>query len=314
LTWVALFRVIAPSLRLIFNAMTFEPSLAVSDSIPSHELDVTCLDGSATENLAAPINHPINHQIPTQNLTPLPIEPSAPLPPESRPEFAVNIQNLTFGWSQNSAQDTIPATELVLKGCTLQVPTGEFWMLLGANGSGKSTLLKILSGLLQQNSGTCDLQAPVGFVFQNPDHQLVMPTVGADVAFGLVDENLSYAQTQTRVEEALAAVNLGHLIRRPIYALSGGQKQRLAIAGAIARHAAVLLLDEPTALLDGDSQLDLVAAVRDLVKAKGITALWVTHRLNELEYADGAFLLESGVVIDQGDPQQLRQKLQAAVA
>ncbi len=220
-------------------------------------------------------------------------------------KFAVNIQDLTFGWSQSP--------ELVLNGCSLQVPTGEFWMLLGANASGKSTLLKILSGLLTQNSGICELHPPVGFVFQNPDHQLVMPTVGADVAFGLVDENLSYAETQSRVEEALAAVNLGHLIRRPIYALSGGQKQRLAIAGAIARHASVLLLDEPTALLDADSQLDLVAAVRDIVKTKGITALWVTHRLNELDYADGAFLLERGVVVDQGDPQRLRQRLQAAV-
>ncbi len=100
----------------------------------------------------------------------------------------------------------------------------------------------------------------MGFVFQNPDHQLVMPTVGADVAFGLVEEKLAIAQVRERVDEALAAVNLLDLQRRPIYALSGGQKQRIAIAGAIARHCEVLLLDEPTALLDPDSQLDLVAS------------------------------------------------------
>jgi len=87
-----------------------------------------------------------------------------------------------------------------------------------------------------------------------------MPTVGADVAFGLVEEKLAIAQVRERVDEALAAVNLLDLQRRPIYALSGGQKQRIAIAGAIARHCEVLLLDEPTALLDPDSQLDLVAS------------------------------------------------------
>jgi energy-coupling factor transport system ATP-binding protein len=150
---------------------------------------------------------------------------------------------------------------------------------------------------------------PVGFVFQNPDHQLVMPTVGADVAFGLVEEKLSPAQIGQRVAEALAAVNLLQLQRRPIYALSGGQKQRVAIAGALARQSEVLLLDEPTALLDPDSQLDLVAQVQNLVKSRGITALWVTHRLDELNYCDGAFLLEQGSLLDQGEPKRLKQRL-----
>jgi energy-coupling factor transport system ATP-binding protein len=111
------------------------------------------------------------------------------------------------------------------------------------------------------------------------------------------------------VREALAAVNLELLARRPIYALSGGQKQRIAIAGAIARQCEVLLLDEPTALLDPDTQLDLVVQVQRLVKSRGLTALWVTHRLDELNYCDGAFLLEQGQVVDQGDPERLKQRL-----
>jgi energy-coupling factor transport system ATP-binding protein len=150
---------------------------------------------------------------------------------------------------------------------------------------------------------------PVGFVFQNPDHQLVMPTVGADVAFGLVEEQLPIFRVRQRVEEALAAVNILELQRRPIYALSGGQKQRVAIAGAIARQCEVLLLDEPTALLDPDSQLELVAQVQNLVKSRGLTALWVTHRLEELNYCDGAFLLDRGSVVDRGDAQRLKQRL-----
>ncbi len=213
---------------------------------------------------------------------------------------AINVRNLSFAWASG---------ETVLDNCTLSVPRGEFWMLLGTNGSGKSTLLRLLAGLLKPKSGDIEIGDLVGFVFQNPDHQLVMPTVGADIAFGLVSENLSYLETLHRVKEALSAVNLEQMIRRPIYALSGGQKQRVAIAGAIARHASVLLLDEPTALLDGENQIDLVASVRDLVKQKNLTALWVTHRLNELDYADGAFLLERGQVIDKGDPIRLKQLL-----
>jgi energy-coupling factor transport system ATP-binding protein len=212
---------------------------------------------------------------------------------------AISVRNLCFNWPQGAS---------VLQSCSLDVPKGEFWMLLGTNGSGKSTLLRLLAGLLQSQSGEIDILSPVGFVFQNPDHQLVMPTVAADVAFGLVEEKLSIAQVRARVREALAAVNLQHLERRPIYALSGGQKQRIAIAGAIARQCEVLLLDEPTALLDPDTQLDLVAQVRHLVKSRGLTALWVTHRLEELNYSDGAFLLEQGQVVDQGDPERLKQR------
>ncbi|MGK7874616.1 MAG: energy-coupling factor ABC transporter ATP-binding protein [Xenococcaceae cyanobacterium] len=213
---------------------------------------------------------------------------------------AIRVKDLTFSWHQEAA---------VLRSCSLDVPKGEFWMLLGTNGSGKSTLLRLLAGLLTPQSGEIEIVRPVGFVFQNPDHQLVMPTVGADVAFGLVEENLSAAEVRTRVGEALAAVNLLDLKRRPIYALSGGQKQRIAIAGAIARHCEVLLLDEPTALLDPDTQLELVAQVQRLVKSRGLTALWVTHRLDELNYCDGAFLLEGGQVVDRGEPKHLRERL-----
>lgn len=214
----------------------------------------------------------------------------------------IRVDNIGFSWSKEAS---------VLKNCSLQVPPGEFWMLLGNNGSGKSTLLRLLAGLLIPDVGSIVMPHKTGFVFQNPDHQLVMPTVGADIAFGLVSENLTQVQTRDRVREALEAVNLLELERRPIHALSGGQKQRIAIAGAIARHCEAILFDEPTALLDPDTQLELVAQVRNLVKRRGLTALWVTHRLEELDYCDGAFLLAGGQVVAQGDPQILKAKLLA---
>lgn len=213
---------------------------------------------------------------------------------------AIVLNHLTFGWSPQ---------QLLLRDLSLHIPQGQLWMLLGANGSGKSTLVRLLSGLLEPESGTIEVAQPIGFVFQNPDHQLVMPSVGADIAFGLAAERLSYPEVRQRVGVALNAVNLQGFERRPIYALSGGQKQRVAIAGAIARQCKVLLLDEPTALLDPDSQQELLTYVRQLVNQQGITALWVTHRLEELDQADGAILLERGQIIAQGTPEVVRQSL-----
>lgn len=213
---------------------------------------------------------------------------------------AIEVADLSFAWQSG---------ETVLDRCSFSIPRGEFWMLLGTNGSGKSTLLRLLAGLLTPQVGKVEIVGGLGIVFQNPDRQLVMPTVGADVAFGLVAERLTPNQVRHRVTEALSAVNLIDLIRRPIYALSGGQKQRVAIAGAIAEQIEVILFDEPTALLDPDAQLDLVGQVRDLVKSRGLTALWVTHRLEELAYCDGALLLERGKLVDRGDPEPMRQRL-----
>lgn len=228
------------------------------------------------------------------------------IPTDGKPSTtAIEVQDLSFAWKSG---------ETVLDRCSLSVPRGEFWMLLGTNGSGKSTLLRLIAGLLTPQVGKISIAGGLGIVFQNPDRQLVMPTVGADVAFGLVAEQLTYAQVRHRVMEALAAVNLADLIRRPIYALSGGQKQRVAIAGAIARQIDTILFDEPTALLDPDAQLDLVAQVRDLVKSRGLTALWVTHRLEELDYCDGAFLLEHGQLVDRGQPERMRQRLMQEIS
>ena len=217
--------------------------------------------------------------------------------------FIIKVNKICFSWSPGA---------MVLQDCSLEVPKGEFWMLLGNNGSGKSTLLRLLTGLLIPDAGSIVMPYKTGFVFQNPDHQLVMPTVGADIAFGLVSENLSIVQTRARVREALDAVNLLELERRPIHALSGGQKQRIAIAGAVARNCEAILFDEPTALLDPDTQLELVTQVNNLVKERDLTALWVTHRLEELDYCDGAFLLEGGKVVAKGDPQILKARLLAA--
>jgi energy-coupling factor transport system ATP-binding protein len=209
---------------------------------------------------------------------------------------AIVLEDVGFGWS---------AERLALASCNLRVPQGEFWMLLGANGSGKSTLLKLLAGLITPTQGRVHLAGAVGLVLQNPDHQVIMPSVGADVAFGLAA--LPPELWEARVEAALRLVGLWELHRRPVYTLSGGQKQRLAIAGALARQVPILLLDEPTAFLDPEQQLELVQQVQNLVRTTGITALWVTHRLEELAYCDQAVLLAGGRIVQQGTGTQWEQ-------
>ena len=89
----------------------------------------------------------------------------------------------------------------------------------------------------------------------------------------------------------------------------GGRNSGWPLPGAIARHCDILLLDEPTALLDPESQTDLVQQVSELVRQRQMTALWVTHRLEELDYCDGAFLLEGGRVVDSGEPERLKRRL-----
>lgn len=186
-------------------------------------------------------------------------------------------------------------------------------MLLGLNGCGKSTLLKILAGLLKPTNGFARVKKPRSFVFQNPDHQVVMPTVQDDVAFGLSRYNLSNDEIRSRVGKALEAVGMYEYLQRPVQTLSGGQKQRVAIAGALAESSKVLLLDELTTFLDETDQVGVLEAVKRTVSdPEEVTALWVTHRLEELEYADGALYMEDGRIVMQSDPSSMLNFIEAS--
>eukprot|EP00262_Sarcandra_glabra_P002323 TRINITY_DN1259_c0_g1_i4.p1 TRINITY_DN1259_c0_g1~~TRINITY_DN1259_c0_g1_i4.p1 ORF type:complete len:169 (+),score=30.75 TRINITY_DN1259_c0_g1_i4:185-691(+) len=146
------------------------------------------------------------------------------------------------------------------------------------------------------------MRRPKSFVFQNPDHQVVMPTVEADVAFGLGKFNLTPDEVRSRVAKALDAVGMLEYFQRPVQTLSGGQKQRVAIAGALAEACKVLLLDELTTFLDETDQIGVIKAVKNSLGSPGdVAALWVTHRLEELKYADGVVYMEDGRVVMHGD-------------
>ncbi|WMV56035.1 hypothetical protein MTR67_049420 [Solanum verrucosum] len=255
--------------------------------------------------------------------------------------FAIDAQNLSYSVVSRQGK-LLP----ILKDCSLQVPSGQFWMLLGPNGCGKSTLLKvyrklpdylhkvgvringvlcfvlfgvklfqILAGLLSPDDGFLYVERPRSFVYQNPDHQVVMPTVEADVAFGLGKLNLTPNEIKTRVAKALDAVGMYEYLKKPVHTLSGGQKQRVATAGALAEACKVLLLDELTTFLDETDQIGVIKAMRNSMDtSQGITALWVTHRLEELEFADGAVYMEDGRIIQQGDATSIRKFIEDKLA
>jgi energy-coupling factor transport system ATP-binding protein len=204
-----------------------------------------------------------------------------------------------------------PTGHAALSHCTFSIPKPGLWMLVGGNGSGKSTLLRLIAGLLEPSRGRLHRRLKPALVFQNPDHQLLLPSCGSDIELSLA-EHLSRPARLELVEHVLSQVGLEGFRQRPIHSLSGGQKQRLAIAGALASQAELLLLDEPTALLDENSQLEVLSLIQDLShrQERPITALWVTHRLEELQWCDGAALMERGSI----GPWQSGASLQAKLS
>ena len=198
------------------------------------------------------------------------------------------LDKVCFSWS---------AGKKTLDKCSFSISKPGLWMLVGANGSGKSTLFRLINGMLQPESGEIVSTFNSSLVFQNPDHQLLMPSCRSDLLLSL-PRNLTRRERLNRINDALAQVDLEGIHSRPLHTLSGGQKQRLALAGALASDANLLLLDEPTALLDPVSQKTVLQTVQRLCRSNSnpITALWITHRLEELQFCDGAAIMEHGQI------------------
>jgi energy-coupling factor transport system ATP-binding protein len=223
----------------------------------------------------------------------------------------VDIEGLRFAYPGAPA----PA----LDGLDLRVAEGEAVAMVGPNGSGKSTLARLVAGLavpdgarraavcghdLLDARGRLDARRDVGILFQDPENQLVAEDVEADVAFGL--ENLGWPpeRMKARVEEMLAAFDLGGLRERAPHLLSGGQKQRAALAGVLAIPRRVLVLDEPTAMLDPGGRDEVLAAVRR-VRAEGLSTVYVTQEMGEVGLADRVVALERGAAVFDGTPREL---------
>lgn len=182
--------------------------------------------------------------------------------------------------------------------------------LIGANGSGKSTLARMLNGLLKPASGTvtvdgldaarkgAQVRRKVGFVFTDPDTQIVMPTVAEDLAFSLRRSGLSRTEIAGRVARMLDRFGLGAHADHPAHLLSGGQKQLLAIGSALIREPEVIVADEPTTLLD----LRNARRVSEALNSLDQQVIVVTHQLALLDGFDRVVVLDNGSVAFDGTP------------
>lgn len=182
--------------------------------------------------------------------------------------------------------------------------------IVGANGSGKSTLARMLNGLVVPSAGRvlvhgldtkrdgAAVRRRVGFVFTDPDAQIVMPTVAEDVAFSLRRRKLSRPDVAGRVEEVLVRFGLDGHADHPSHLLSGGQKQLLALASVLVTEPEVLVCDEPTTLLDRRNARHVANLLRDLPQQ----VVLVTHQLALVEDFDRVLVLESGRLVADGAP------------
>ena len=204
-------------------------------------------------------------------------------------------------------------------GVSMEVHRGEFVAVLGANGCGKSTLAKHFNAILLPESGTVlvedmdtrtdeklyDIRQKVGMVFQNPDNQIVANVVEDDVAFA--PENLGVApeEIRRRVDEALGQVGMYDLRQHAPHLLSGGQKQRVAIAGVIAMEPEIIVLDEPTAMLDPQGRREVISTVTRLCREKGMTVVLITHHMDECVGADRLIIMSNGSIVSDGTPEKV---------
>ena len=207
----------------------------------------------------------------------------------------ITFIDVTFSWPGKK--------DHVINNCNFSINKTGLWMIVGINGSGKSTLVKLINGLLKPSNGIINNSANVGMVFQNPDHQILMPNCRSELLLN-INQKLSIKDITTKINIALNKVGLAGFEKRPIHSLSGGQKQRLTIACSLISDKNFLLLDEPTALLDSSSQLKVLEIIKDLTnnKRNPFTALWITHRLEELSYADGVAEMNNGYLSDWQKP------------
>jgi len=238
---------------------------------------------------------------------------SEPAPQPRIPEPRTNDENAQPFLRVEQLSFAYPFGPRVLDDVTLAIAAGEFVAIIGQNGSGKTTLAKHLVGLLAPSAGKiliggrnratlhpAETAHEVGYVFQNPDHQIFAATVGDEVAFGPRNFGLDDVEIARRSEEVLRVVNLTSERDRDPFLLSKGERQRLAVASVLALRPRMLILDEPTTGLDYREQRRMMALVSDLNRA-GIAIVMITHTpWLVAEYARRLVLMREGRVMFDG--------------
>ena len=231
--------------------------------------------------------------------------------------MSIIVDKVSYCYSEDSAYKV-----QALKEVSLTIEDGEFIGIIGHTGSGKSTLIQHLNGLLKATSGHIyyngqdiydedynlkDLRNKVGMVFQYPEHQLFETTNFDDVCFGPKNQGLDKKEIELRAFEALRNVHFPEeLFYQPPFDLSGGQKRRVAIAGVLAMHPEVLILDEPTAGLDPAGRDEILGLLAQMKRELGITIILVSHSMEDVaEYVDRLFVMNGGELMYEGAPKDV---------
>ncbi|MBE1513461.1 energy-coupling factor ABC transporter ATP-binding protein [Nesterenkonia halotolerans] len=188
----------------------------------------------------------------------------------------------------------------ILHPVTLNLPEHRI-AVIGANGSGKSTLLRLIAGLVAPSSGSVQLSPAgvrTGFIFANPQAQLIMPVVGEDIAFSLRSSITSAAQRRQRSREILDTMGLGDREESSIYDLSSGERQKVALAGVLAAEPELVLADEPTTLLDLRSTVEFTQMLMNLTPPMIVA----THDLGLAARAQRVLVFDHGHLVADGPP------------
>ncbi len=228
----------------------------------------------------------------------------------------IELRDVSFRYEHASDRPEGPPA---VDGVSLCIEEGEFVAILGHNGSGKSTLAKLMSAIVLPASGQVtvggfdtrdesrlfDVRKTAGMVFQNPDNQIVATVVEEDVAFAPENMGLPPAEIRRRVDGALDAVGMREFARHAPHLLSGGQKQRIAIAGVLAMQPRVIVMDEPTAMLDPLGRQEVMRTVLRLNRETGMTVVLITHHMDEAAQAQRVVVMDHGHVLLNGPPQEI---------
>ena len=231
----------------------------------------------------------------------------------------MKLKKVSYVYSEGDAFEKKALDEI-----SLEIPDGQFIGIIGHTGSGKSTLIQHLNGLLRATSGAIyydgeniyqegydmrTLRSKVGLVFQYPEHQLFEVDVFSDVCFGPKNLGLSKEEVEERAKKALTQVGLDEsYYKKSPFELSGGQKRRVAIAGILAMHPQVLILDEPTAGLDPKGRDEILDQVALLQKERKITVILVSHSREDVaRYVDRIIVVNDGKILFDDTPKQVFQ-------